>query len=148
MTCREYRDLMMAFLDQELDGPQRRAFEDHIAGCRGCAEELAQFQQLKTLTDRVTLAEPEDRIWQQYWDNVYNRIERGLGWMLFSIAAILLILYGGFKAIETIVTDPAVGLFLKITLLALIAGVGVLFVSVARERLYFWKRERYKDVRR
>jgi len=148
MTCREYRDLMMAFLDQELDGPQRKAFEDHIAGCRGCAEELAQFQQLKTLTDRVTLTEPEDRIWQQYWDNVYNRIERGLGWMLFSIAAILLILYGGFKAIETIVTDPAVGLFLKITLLALIAGVGVLFVSVARERLYFWKRERYKDVRR
>jgi hypothetical protein len=148
MTCREYRDLMMAFLDQELDGPQRKAFEDHIAGCRGCAEELAQFQQLKTLTDRVTLAEPEDRIWQQYWDNVYNRIERGLGWMLFSIAAILLILYGGFKAIETIVTDPAVGLFLKITLLALIAGVGVLFVSVARERLYFWKRDRYKDVRR
>ena len=148
MTCREYRDLMMAFLDQELDGPQRKAFEDHIAGCRGCAEELAQFQQLKTLTDRVTLTEPEDRIWQQYWDNVYNRIERGLGWMLFSIAAILLILYGGFKAIETIVTDPAVGLFLKITLLALIAGVGVLFVSVARERLYFWKRERYKDIRR
>jgi len=148
MTCREYRDLMMAFLDQELDGPQRKAFEDHIAVCRGCAEELAQFQQLKTLTDRVTLAEPEDRIWQQYWDNVYNRIERGLGWMLFSIAAILLILYGGFKAIETIVIDPTVGLFLKITLLALIAGVGVLFVSVARERLYFWKRERYKDVRR
>ncbi|MBP8302989.1 MAG: zf-HC2 domain-containing protein [Phycisphaerae bacterium] len=148
MTCRDYRDWMMAFVDGELDGPQKKAFEDHIAGCRGCAEELAQFQKLKTLTDRAALAEPEDRIWQQYWDGVYNRIERGLGWILFSMAAILLILYGGYKAVEAILRDPGVGLCLKITLLTLVAGVGVLFVSVARERLYFWKRERYKDVRR
>jgi len=41
MTCRDYRDWMMAFVDGELDGPQKKAFEDHIAGCRGCAEELA-----------------------------------------------------------------------------------------------------------
>ena len=138
----------MAYLDDELDERQRKAFEEHVAVCRGCAEELAQFQQLKGLTDRVTLAEPEDRIWEQYWGNVYNRIERGLGWMIASIAAILLIAYGGWTAIETIIKNPAVGLFLKVALLALIVGIAILFVSVVRERCYFWKRERYKDVRR
>jgi len=148
MTCREYKDLMMAYLDDELDDRQKRAFEGHVATCGGCAEELAQFQQLKSLTDRAALAEPEDRIWQQYWGSVYNRIERGLGWMISSIAVILLLVFGGWTAIETIVKDPAVGLSLKVTLLALIAGVVILFVSVLRERLYFWKRERYKDVRR
>ena len=148
MTCRDYKDLMMAYLDDEVDDRQRKAFEGHVAACRGCSEELAQFQRLKTLTDRAVLAEPEDRIWQQYWGNVYNRIERGLGWMIFSIAAILLAVYGGFKAIEQIIKDPHVGLFLKVVLLALIAGVAILFVSVLRERLFFWKRERYKDVRR
>ena len=148
MTCREYKDLMMAYLDDELDDRQRKAFEAHVAACRGCAEELAQFQQLKALTDRAALAEPEDRIWQQYWGNVYNRMERGLGWMISSIAAILLFVYGSWTAIERIIRDPAVGLFLKITLLALIAGVAILFVSVLRERLFFWKRERYKDLRR
>ena len=148
MTCQEYRDLMMAYLDDELDDRQRKVFEEHVAVCRGCAEELAQFQQLKGLTDRVTLAEPEDRVWEQYWGNVYNRIERGLGWMIVSIAAILLIAYGGWTAIETIIKNPAVGLFLKVALLALIVGIAILFVSVLRERCYFWKRERYKDVRR
>jgi len=148
MTCQKYKDLMMAYLDDELDECQRKAFEEHVAVCRGCAEELAQFQQLKGLTDRVALAEPEDRVWEQYWGNVYNRIERGLGWMIASIAAILLIAYGGWTAIETIIKNPAVGLFLKVTLLALIVGIAILFVSVLRERCYFWKRERYKDVRR
>jgi anti-sigma factor RsiW len=148
MTCRSYQDLMMAYLDDELDDRQRKAFEDHVASCHGCAEELAQFQQLKTLTDRVAMAEPEDRIWQQYWGNVYNRIERGLGWTISSIAAILLLVYGGWTALEVVIKDPAVCLFLKVTLLALIAGVAILFMSVLRERCYFWKRERYKDVRR
>ena len=148
MTCREYKDLMMAYLDDELDDGQRKAFETHVATCRGCAEELAQFQRLKALTDRAALAEPEDRVWQQYWGNVYNRMERGLGWMISSIAALLLFVYGSWTAIERIIRDPAVGLFLKIALLALIAGVAILFVSVLRERLFFWKRERYKDLRR
>jgi hypothetical protein len=148
MTCREYRDLMMAYLDEELDEHQRKAFEGHLASCRECSEELAQFQRLKTLTDSVPFAECEDRIWEQYWGNVYNRVERGLGWMIFSIAAIGLVAFAGWKAIETIIQDPAVSLFLKVLLLALTAGVAILFVSVLRERLFFWKRERYKDVRR
>ena len=148
MTCREYRDLMMAYLDDELEDRQRKAFEEHVATCRGCAEELAQFQRLKTLTDSAAFAEPEDRVWDQYWGGVYNRLERGLGWMISSIAAILLLVYVGWTAIETVIRDSAVSLFLKVVLLALVAGIAILFVSVLRERLFFWKRERYKDVRR
>jgi len=36
----------------------------------------------------------------------------------------------------------------SIGLLTLIAGLAILFVSILRERLYFWRRDRYKDVRR
>ena len=103
---------------------------------------------LKQITDEVTLAKPEDEVWEQYWGGVYNRIERGVGWILFSIAAILLIIYGGFKVIEELVKDPTVDVILKAGLLVMIAGLAVLFVSVLRERLYFWKKDRYKNVRR
>lgn len=148
MTCQNYKNLMMGYLDNELEEEQKKAFEQHLASCPECAAELEEFRQLKQITDEVTLVEPEDRIWQQYWANIYNRIERGVGWILFSVAAILLIIYGGFRAIEEIIRDPTVGVILKIALLALIAGLAVLFVSVLRERLYFWKKDRYKDVRR
>lgn len=148
MTCHDYKDLLMGYLDDELNDEQRRRFEDHLSGCPECAGELEEFKRLKAITDEVTLVEPEERIWQDYWGGIYNRIERGVGWVVFSVAAILLTIYGGFRAIEEIIRDPAVELIFKAGLLALVAGLAILFVSVLRERIYFWKRDRYKDVRR
>ena len=148
MACDDYKELLMGYLDNELTDEQRNRFEEHLAGCPECADELEQFRKLKAITDEVTLVEPEDRIWEQYWSNVYNRIERGTGWIAFSVAAILLVIYCGFKLIEEVIADPAVGMMLKAGLLTLIAGTAILFVSAARERLYFWRKDRYKDVRR
>ena len=148
MTCHDYRDLMMGYLDKELTDEQRRQFEEHLAGCSECTGELEQFRKLKSITDEVTLVEPEDRLWQDYWGGVYNRIERGIGWIIFSVAAILLTIYGGFKLIEEIVKDPTIGMLLKAGLLALILGLAILFVSALRERVYFWSKDRYRNVRR
>ncbi|HQG48301.1 MAG TPA: zf-HC2 domain-containing protein [Sedimentisphaerales bacterium] len=148
MTCQNYRDSMMAYLDNELNEEHKRAFEDHLASCADCTRDLAEFRKLKAMTDGVAFVEPEDRVWEQYWGNVYNRIERGIGWILVSVAAIALLIYGGFEAIESIILDPTLGIFLKIGLLALLGGGVILFVSVLRERVYFWSRDRYRDVRR
>ena len=148
MTCNDYKDLLMGYLDNELSDEQRQRFEEHLAGCPECASELEEFRKLKTITDEVTLVEPEDKMWQEYWDGIYNRIERSVGWIVFSVAAILLIIYGGFKMIEELIKDPTVGMILKVGLLALIVGLAILFVSVLRERLYFCQRDRYKNVRR
>jgi len=148
MTCQDHKDLMMAYLDDELNEEQRRAFEEHLASCPDCAKDMEEFKRLKQMTDCVAFVEPEDRVWNEYWNHVYNRIERGTGWILFSLAAMALLIYGGFLLIETIVEDPAVGVLLKIGLLALLAGLAILFVSVLRERIYFWSRDRYRDVRR
>jgi predicted anti-sigma-YlaC factor YlaD len=148
MTCSQYKDLMMGYLDGELDDAQKKTFEQHIESCKDCAAELEQFRKLKDVTDSVKLAEPEDVLWENYWSGVYNRFERGIGWLLMSIAGIALIIYGGFRAVEAIIKNPTVEVILKVAILAFIAGLAVLFVSILRERLYFWKKDRYKDVRR
>jgi predicted anti-sigma-YlaC factor YlaD len=148
MTCQDHKDLMMAYLDDELNDEQRQAFEKHLASCPQCTRDMGEFQKLKQMTDCVAFVEPEDRIWDQYWSSLYNRIERGAGWILFSLAAMALLIYGGFELIETIIEDPAVGGLMKVGLLALLGGLAILFVSVLRERVYFWSRDRYKDVRR
>ena len=148
MTCNNWKDLMMSYLDNELNDEQKLRFEEHLKGCSECASELEEFQKLKKITDEVAIAEPEDRIWQEYWGGVYNRIERGLGWIFLSVASIVLIIYGGFKAIEKVIKDPNVELIFKVGLLILLAGLAILFVSVLRERIFFWRRDRYKNVRR
>ncbi len=148
MTCHDYKDLMMGYMDNELSDEQKNRFEEHLAGCPECVGELKEFQKLKAITDEVTLVEPEDQIWQDYWTGIYNRIERDLGWIIFSVSAILLSIYCGFRLIEEIVTDTKTGMLLKIGLIALIVGLAILFVSVLRERIYFWSKDRYRNVRR
>ena len=148
MACDDHKDQLMGYLDDELSDEQRRRFEKHLAGCPDCAKELDEFRKLKAITDEVDLVEPEDRIWQDYWSSIYNRVERGIGWIIFSVAAITLTIYGGFRVIEELIRDPKIETTLKIGLMALIAGLAILFVSILRERLYFWKRDRYKNVRR
>ncbi len=148
MTCQDHKDLMMAYLDEELTAEQKQAFEAHLGSCPGCRKDLTEFKRLKEITDGVVFVEPEDRVWNEYWNNVYNRFERGAGWILFSVAAIALLIYGGFELIERIVEDRTVGVLLKVGLLALLGGLAILFVSVTRERVYFWGRDRYRDVRR
>ena len=148
MACDDYRDLMMGYLDDELSAEQRGRFEEHLAECPQCSSQLKEFKELKAITDQVTFVEPEDRLWQQYWDGIYNRIERGFGWILLSVTGIGLFIYGGFKMIEAIIKDAKVEVTLKVALLAFIAGIAILFVSVLRERIYFWRKDRYRDVRR
>ena len=148
MTCQKYKDLMMGYLDDELDDAQKQTLQEHLKECKDCAAELEQFRKLKQVTDSVKLAEPEDVVWEQYWSGVYNRFERGVGWILMSVAGIALLIYGGFKAVEEMVKDPTISVILKVVILAFIAGLAVLFGSILRERLYFWKKDRYKDVRR
>jgi hypothetical protein len=139
---------MMGYLDDELQSEDREKFQEHLAGCADCKKELQEFKDLKQITDDVTLCEPEDELWERYWHNVYNRVERGLGWIVFSVAAIMLLIYGGFKFIEEVIKDPAVGLICKIGLIGIIVGTAILLVSIVRERLFIRKRDRYKDVKR
>lgn len=148
MTCHDWKDMMMGYLDNELDEEQKKAFEEHLKGCPECRKELESFKSLKAITDDVALVEPEDKLWQDYWSGVYNRIERDTGWIFSSIAVIILIIFCGFKLIEKVIENPQVEFIFKLGLVMLIIGLAILLVSVLRERLYFWKKDRYRDVRR
>jgi anti-sigma factor RsiW len=74
MTCQDHKDLMMAYLDNELNDQQRRAFEAHLTSCPECTKEMGEFKKLKQMTDCVAFVEPEDRIWEEYWNRLYNRL--------------------------------------------------------------------------
>lgn len=147
MKCEEAKPLIMALLDGEIEEAQKRLLKRHLQSCYACAKELEEFRQLKELTEGVTLMEPESRIWQEYWSRVYNRIERALGAVLLAVSAAALLIFAGFKLVEGLIKDPSLALSLKVAILAGIAGFVLLLVSVARERWYFWKRDRYRFVR-
>ena len=79
MTCHDYKDLMMGYLDDELSDESRRRFEEHVAGCPECAGELKEFKRLKVITDEVTLAGLLERDLQSHrtWRRVDCIFRRG-----------------------------------------------------------------------
>ena len=81
-----------------------------------------------------------------YWASDYNRMERQIGWILFSIGAIIMLFFAGYHLLRGIIEDVNTPLFLKFGILAILAGLVILFVSVLRERIFVNKRERYKEI--
>lgn len=148
MKCDHMKNLMMAFLDDEISGEEKTLFINHMRQCDVCAAEFEEFKKLKEVTDSMKLVEPEEKVWREYWSGIYNRIERSSGWILFSIGVIILLCYAGYKAVESLIADPDLDMFVKIAIFALIGGFSILLVSALRERLFFWKKDRYRYVRR
>ena len=89
--------------------------------------------------------EPTDAKRNGYWRSVYNRLERGVGWICFSVGAILLLCYGAFKLIEEMIRSPSVAVVVKVGVVGLILGVVILVVSVVRERLVLRKKDKYSE---
>ena len=143
MSCEEFEPMIAGYLDGELSPPQRDHLDSHVACCDRCRRELAELTELKENLAMIGFKEPSDVELQRYWRSVYNRLERGLGWILFSIGAIILLCYGAFKLLEALIKDPKVVLSLKIGAVALAFGAVILFVSLLRERLAVRKVDKY-----
>jgi len=148
MDHQKMKELVSSYFGEELNKEQMKLAEEHLKECAECREEFKGMQKFEEVMSKMELKKPSKEVWEIYWASVYNRLERRIGWILLSIAAIILIFFGGYKAIEGIIQDPSISLVLKAGILAALAGVAVLLVSLIRERFFVRKRERYKEVER
>ncbi len=44
LSCKDVIEFLMAYLDEELPGPTRRAFEDHLKVCPSCVNYLESYR--------------------------------------------------------------------------------------------------------
>ena len=146
MEHEKIKELISSYHDGVLSEEQKNLVGEHIKQCDSCRKELEEMGKFEEVMDKMELKKPPKEVWQIYWSSVYNRLERRFGWILLSIGAIILLFYGGYKAIEGIIQDPTIPLILKIGILGLLAGLVVLLVSIGRERIFVRQRERYKEV--
>jgi hypothetical protein len=140
------KELLTAYADGELDEEGRREVEKRLAESENLRRELESMKKVKSLTSHMQLAQPEEEVWKMYWNQVYNRIERGIGWILLSVGAIILLSFGAFHFVQDFLLDPEPSLIMKIGVSTATLGVIILLVSVLRERLFIRKTERYKEI--
>lgn len=62
ITCVEFEDFILAYLDGSLSNRQRRIFEFHLAVCRECRDYLAAYRSAMTVTRDVLDAQTADTL--------------------------------------------------------------------------------------
>lgn len=149
MNCEDYKPWISGYVDDQLDVDRREELRRHLDACESCRQEFEELLQLKDNLSMIQFKEPSDAELDRYWSSVYNHLERGVGWICFSLGAILLLCWGAFMIIEELIQDPGVSIVVKIGVVALIIGLVILLVSIARERLTLRKTDKYsREVER
>lgn len=136
------------YLDGELTGEELESFELELRTGHALAAELEEMRGLKEVTSSMRLQEFPDRVWDTYWSGTYNRLERGVGWILLSVGAMVLLAAGLYELVLSLLRDSVDPWWIRAAVGALVAGLAILFVSVLRERLFVMKRDPYKEVQR
>ena len=140
------REMLAGYVDDELSDEQKKAFEKELANNAELRAELEKFRKLKEVTGMVKYADLPLAVWESYWSSLYRKLERGIGWILFSVGAIILLLFGLYVGLHNLYIDPNVSLWVKIGVTGVGAGLVFLLVSFVRERLFAYRRERYREV--
>jgi len=148
LAIERFQILLMKAVDDELNQQEKELFEKLIANNENYKKEWDDFKKLKKVTNSIHLKEPKQEEWDMYWSNVYNRIERGLAWLLFTSGAVILFGYGAFKFIESFIPDPNIPLIIKIGVFLLFGGIASLAFSIIREKLFLRKSDPYKEIKR
>ena len=138
----------MGYLDDELPEGEIALIEAHLGGCADCSSDLESFRRLKEDTHDMRVVSPEDRYWSDYWSNVYNRLERRLGWILISVGTILLGAYGIYNLLIETFFVWKIPVAVQVGILAVLVGFFVLLVSVVRERIFLARSDKYERIRR
>lgn len=140
------KKLISSYYDGELDAANKKMVEDHIRECGECHKDFEEMGIFEEVMGKMELKQAPREMWQVYWSSVYNRLERRVGWIFLSVGAMILLFFGGYKLVESIIQDPSISWLLKAGILAFLAGMVILLVSLAREQFFVRKRERYKEI--
>lgn len=146
MNCEEARFLMMGYLDGELTEEQKEAFLQHVNQCPDCQAEWRGFKSLKEETGKMKFRALPEMFWDDYWQHVYNKIERGIGWIFFSLGAIIVLGFIGYEFLKDFLLNAQEPLLLRVGLGLLVFGFIIIFVSVLREKLMVRSHDKYRRI--
>ena len=142
------RHLMMAALDEELDANERAELDRMLSRDAELRVEWERLGRLREVTRTMMLRKPPEEVWGRYWASVFNRFERGIGWTLVSLGAVVLVSWGIWEFVGALIVDEELPLFIKLSILAVVAGGTMLTLSVFREKLFTSSRDPYKEIER
>lgn len=141
--------LMERYFSGELTADEEKEFNSIIQNNTEFKKEFEEQANIQEALTKMKIKEPLPEVWDKYWYGVYNRLERGLGWILFSIGVLILAGYGTYSFVEQfLLKNTEAPFLLKIGVTSLLFGILVLIFSVIREKYFVGKTDKYKEIER
>jgi hypothetical protein len=140
--------LMEMALDGELSSDEKKEFEKMINENSSIKNEFEEQKRIKGVLMNMSLKNPGKEFWDGYWLSIYNKIERGIAWILISISAIVIAVYGIIEAIQNLLAETDIPVFLKISIIVFVIGIVILIFSLLREKIATNKVDKYKEIQR
>jgi len=140
--------LLEKYLEGILSKEEQLKVDNLLLSNKEFKKEFEEQSKVKKIMNKMSLKNPSVEFWDSYWLGVYNRIERGLAWILVSLGMLILLGFGTFYLAEVILTDTSIPALLKYALAFLLFGGTILLLSIAREKFTVNKKDKYKEIQR
>ena len=148
LPCETIEVKVMALLDEELSEQDTIMVKEHLQACTRCSEQYASLKKLKEVTGSMKMKKLPEYYWDDYWTHIYNRIERGISWVLISLGLIIVLAFASWEVLTTLIADQEMNPLLKGGIFVLLIGSIILIVSVLREKILVKRIDKYREVKR
>ena len=142
---REIRALLSAYLDGELTQADRQRVRLYLENSEEARREFEELARLKQLTRELRFPDPPDDVMEQLERRLSVQAPRRLGWGLTAAGFLALALYLLVRFVRNF-RWPAD--WLEWVAVLVVAGFGLVFASVLRQRLLERPYDRYRKVKR
>ena len=133
---------LSGYLDGELTQQERQRIDLHLADCAECRTAYEDLRALRQRLGKSGLGAGSEKEWREEMDDLGVKLSRGVGWVLFLAAAVIIV----GTLVVLFLFDPGVPGAWKFVISLFYLGLLVLFGSVLRQRLIERKTDKYKDV--
>ena len=135
------------FIDKSLTDNEKKELDKFLMD-EDYKKEFQNQINVKEAVMNLNLKKPKSEFWDNYWLNTYNRLERGVAWILISIGLTLLIGFAVFQFIQKLFVDDGGPFIIKIGLIVLFTGALILILSLIREQFIKTKNDSHKEIKR
>ncbi len=133
---------LVRYVDEEMVGEERKAFEARMAGSTELQREVAIQRAMKGELRAMSLDRPTPP-GGSIWESVNKQIARPAGWVFLVVGMVMYIAY----AVYTFVQSP-MDIFERLIIGLVVIGFLILLASVAYERIRDYRTDPYKGVQR
>lgn len=148
MIDQKFIALMEKYFSNEISGEEKRELDQLLKSSKELHSEFEEQKRIKEVLKKMKLKNPSREVWDSYWLGIYNRLERGLAWIVISVGAIIFFGYASFEIVNAFIKDTQAPMLAKIGISLLALGGLILLFSLIREKIFTSKRDKYKEIQR